>query len=66
MAGDLLSRTTVAGMRLDQVEALRFGGWAANANCALPTLRRMLHKGEEWNLLIKVPKFKLWPDRDAN
>jgi hypothetical protein len=23
----------------------------------------MLHKGEEWNLLIKVPKFKLWPEQ---
>jgi len=22
----------------------------------------MLHKGEEWNLLIKVPRFKLWPE----
>jgi integrase len=22
----------------------------------------MLHKGEEWNLLIKAPKFKLWPE----
>ena len=64
----LLSSTTVAGMRLDnitkdQVEALRFGSSAANENCALRTLRRMLHKGEEWNLLIKVPKFKLWPEQ---
>jgi len=23
----------------------------------------MLHKREEWNLLIKVPKFKLWPEQ---
>ena len=46
----------------DHVEVLRFGGSAANLNCALRTLRRMLHKGEEWNLLIKVPKFKLWPE----
>jgi hypothetical protein len=44
-------------------EAVRFGGSAANVNCALRTLRRMLHKGEEWNLLIKVPKFKLWPEQ---
>jgi len=43
-------------------EALRFGGSAANVNCALRTLRRMLHKGEEWDLLVKVPKFKLWPE----
>ena len=64
----LLSSTTIAGMHLDhitkdQVEALRFGSSAANVNCALRTLRRMLHKGEEWNLLIKVPKFKLWPEQ---
>jgi len=54
-------------MRLDHitkghVEALRFGSSTANVNCALRTLRRMLHKGEEWNLLIKLPKFKLWPE----
>ena len=64
----LLSSSTIAGMRLDHitkdhVEALRFGNSAANVNCALRTLRRMLHKGEEWNLLIKVPKFKLWPEQ---
>lgn len=64
----LLCFTTIASMRLDQltkdhVEALRFGGSAANANCALRTLRRMLHKGEEWNLIIKIPKFKLRPER---
>jgi hypothetical protein len=64
----LLSSRTIAGMRLDHitkdiVEALRFGRSAANVNCALRTLRRMLHKGEEWNLLVKVPKFKLWPEQ---
>jgi hypothetical protein len=63
----LLSSTSIVGMHLDHitkdhVEVLRFGGSAANLNCALRTLRRMLHKGEEWNLLIKVPKFKLWPE----
>jgi integrase len=63
----LLSSTCIVGMRLDHitkdhVEVLRFGGSAANVNCALRTLRRMLHKGEEWNLLIKIPKFKLWPE----
>jgi len=45
----------------DHVEVLRFGGSAANLNWALRTLRRMLHKGEEWDLLIRVPKSKLWP-----
>jgi len=44
-------------------EALRFGGSAANVNCALRTLRRMLHKGEEWNFLVKIPKFKLGPEQ---
>ena len=48
----LLSSTCIVGMRLDHitkdhVEVLRFGGSAANVNCALRTLRRMLHKGEE-------------------
>jgi hypothetical protein len=60
----LLSMTKIVGMRLDHikkddVEALSFGGSASNANCALRTLRRMLHKAEEWNLMLKVPKFKL-------
>jgi integrase len=60
----LLSTTRIVGMRLDHitkddVEALSFSGSASNANCALRTLRRMLHKAEEWNLLARVPKFKL-------
>jgi integrase len=59
----LLSTTKIVGRRLDyitrdDVEQLRFSGSAASANCALRTLSRMLHKAEEWNLLIKVPKFK--------
>jgi integrase len=60
----LLSTTKIAGMRLDHitkddVEALTFSGSASNSNCALRTLRRMLHKAEEWNLIARVPKFKL-------
>jgi len=60
----LLSTTKITGMRLDHiskddVEALSLSGSASNANCALRTLRRMLHKAEEWNLIAKVPKFKL-------
>ena len=60
----LLSTTKIVGMRLDRitnddVEALSFSGSASNANCALRTLRRMLHKAEEWNLIGRVPKFKL-------
>ena len=60
----LLSTTKIVGMCLDHitkddVEALSFSGSASNANCALRTLRRMLHKAEEWNLISRVPKFNL-------
>jgi len=60
----LLSTTDVLSMRLDHitkddVEGLSFSGSASNANCALRTLRRMLHKAEEWNLIGRVSKFKL-------
>src|SRR5215472_17213129 len=59
----LLSDTNLVSMRLDRVtkddvDVLTFRGSAApSVNCALRTLRRMLHKAEEWNLLIKVPRF---------
>jgi len=48
----LLKTTTIPGMQLDQitsdrVETLKFSGSSSNANCALRTLRRMLHKAEE-------------------
>src|SRR5260370_10486835 len=43
----------------DDVEGLRLSGSASNANCALRTLRRMLHKAEEWNLIARVPRFRL-------
>jgi integrase len=51
-------------MRLDQITAdvtdrLSFPGSASNANCALRTLRRMLHKAEEWKLIRHAPKMKL-------
>ena len=60
----LLSRTRMVSTALDritkdEVETLTFGGSSANANCAFRTLRRMLHKAEEWNLIGTVPKFKL-------
>lgn len=60
----LLSGTEITGMRLDQitrdrVEVLSFTGSAANTNCALRTLRRMLHKAEEWELIRRIPKFRL-------
>jgi len=46
----------------DDVEGLSLSGSASNANCALRTLRRMLHKAEEWNLIGRVPRFKLLPE----
>src|SRR6266699_880674 len=60
----LLKLTPVASIRLEQItsdyaERLSFAASAANANCALRTLRRMLHKAEEWNLLSRAPKIKL-------
>jgi integrase len=60
----LLKMTKIPGRRLDQIttdeiEAIRFPGSPSNANCALRTLRRMLHKAEDWKMLQKVPKFKL-------
>ena len=60
----LLATTKIVGMRLDHitkddVEGLSLSGSASNANCALRTLRRMLHKAEEWSLIGRVPRFKL-------
>jgi hypothetical protein len=43
----------------DVIETLRFSGASSNANCALRTLRRMLHKAEEWTLIRHAPKLKL-------
>jgi integrase len=67
----LLSVTKIVGMRLnhitaDDVDALKFSGSASNANCALRTLRRMFHKAEEWDLITKIPKFKLAPEYERN
>jgi len=60
----LLQATSIVGMRLDQItkdvaETLKFSGASSNANCALRTLRRMLHKAEEWQLVRHAPKLKL-------
>ena len=67
----LLSMTKIVGMRLDHitkedVEGLSFSGSASNTNCALRTLRRMLHRAEEWNLIGRVPKFKLLTEHGRN
>jgi site-specific recombinase XerC len=60
----LLKSTPVAMLRVDQItgdcaEQLKFPGSAANANCALRTLRRMLHKAEEWKVIGHAPKIKM-------
>jgi len=60
----LLKTTTAVNMRLDQItrdviETLRFSGASSNADCALRTLRRMLHEAEEWTLIRHAPKLKL-------
>jgi hypothetical protein len=51
-------------LRVDQitgdcVEQLRFPGSPANANCALRTLRRMLHIAEGWKVISHAPKIKM-------
>ena len=60
----LLKSTSVAMLRVDQItgdcaEQLTFPGSSANANCALRTLRRMLHKAEEWKVIGHAPKIKM-------
>ena len=60
----LLKSTSVATLRVDQItgdcaEQLKFPGSAANVNCALRTLRRMLHKAEEWKMIGHAPKIKM-------
>jgi hypothetical protein len=56
--------TTVSEIWVDQItgdcaEQLKFAGSAANANCALQTLRRMLHKAVEWKMIAHALKIKL-------
>ena len=60
----MLKTTAAVNMSVDEitndhVERLKFHGSPANANCALRTLRRMLHKAEEWKLIARAPKVKL-------
>lgn len=63
----LLKSTSIIDLRLDRInadiaEALRFPGSAANANNALRTLRRMLHKAKEAKVIRVVPEFKLFKE----
>ena len=60
----LLKATPVADTRVNEItgdsaEQLKFPGSTANANCALRTLRRMLHKAEEWKMIGHAPKIKM-------
>lgn len=60
----LLKSTPVVELPVNQItgdcaEQLKFPGSAANAKCALRTLRRMLHKAEEWKVIGHAPKIKL-------
>jgi integrase len=66
---DLLLKTEVATKRLDQIqkpdiETLTLpdasGSWQ---NCALRTLRRMLHLAKEWKLIREVPSVPLQEQR---
>ncbi len=60
----LVKAAPVVNIRLgeftsDCIDRLKFPGSSANANCALRTLRRMLHKAEDWKLIARAPKIKL-------
>jgi integrase len=64
----MLQKTRITGMRLDHIttdaaEALRFPGSGANGNVALRTLRRMLRKANDWNILNSCPRIKLLKER---
>jgi hypothetical protein len=55
-------------LRVDQItgdcaQQLKFPASAANANCALRTLRRMLHKAEEWNVIAHAAKIKMMKEQ---
>lgn len=59
----VLESTPIAGMKLDQITTDHAftieGSSAAHTNNALRTLRRMLKKAQEWQLLSAVPLVKL-------
>jgi integrase len=59
----ILEPASLAGMRLDHITADHAstieGSSPANTNNALRTLRRMLKKAHEWELISKVPIVKL-------
>jgi integrase len=61
---DLLLKSHLSEIRLDRIsnhicETVCFPGGAANANTALRTLRRVLTKAKEMEVIASVPKIKL-------
>ena len=67
----LLKTTSILQLRLDAIdndvsEQLSFSGSASNTNCALRTLRRLLHKAEDWKLIRRAPKIKLLPEKERS
>ena len=58
----MLRKTQIVGST-DAAEVLRFPGSGANGNVALRTLRRMLRKATEWNMLNSCPRIKLLKER---
>jgi integrase len=64
----MLQKTDASRIRLDRIttdaaEVLRFPGSGANGNVALRTLRRMLRKATEWNVIQSCPRIKLLKER---
>jgi integrase len=63
-----VGRTPLVGMTLDhitaeEVDSLRFTGSPSYVNQALRTLRRLLGKAVEWNIIAVAPKIKLLKER---
>jgi integrase len=60
----ILKNTGLAQMQIDritrdEIESVRLPGSPSNVNRALRTIRRMLGKAEEWNLIARTPRVKL-------
>ena len=60
----LIKPTRLAGMRLDQisaddVETTKFHDSPYSTNCALRTIRRLLHKAKDWKRITEVPGISL-------
>jgi len=67
----LLAATKLGGMRLDmitkdEVEAVSFPAGAANRNRAVRTLRRMLHRAEDWKVISRAPRLKLAQEHERS